>query len=70
MRPVRVEVITYTPTFFFHCQHCEITFREMGVGTAMRRDQARDGGEAVRVIRSFVPYIHTTCNQGAPKARG
>lgn len=42
MRPVRVEVITYTPTFFFHCQHCELTFREMGVGAAVHRDQARD----------------------------
>lgn len=42
MRPVRVEVITYTPTFFFHCQHCELTFREMGVGAAVHRDQARE----------------------------
>jgi hypothetical protein len=42
LRPVRVEVITYTPTFFFHCQHCELTFREMGVGAAVHRDQARD----------------------------
>jgi hypothetical protein len=42
MRPVRVEVITYTPTFFFHCQHCELTFREMGVGAAVHRDQSRD----------------------------
>jgi hypothetical protein len=40
MRPVRVEVVTYTPTFFFHCQHCELTFREMGVGAAVHREQA------------------------------
>lgn len=42
MRPVRVEVITYTPTFFFHCQHCELAFQEMGVGGAVRREQARE----------------------------
>jgi hypothetical protein len=42
MAPVRVEVITYTPTFFFHCQHCELTFQEMGVGAAVHREQARD----------------------------
>jgi hypothetical protein len=42
MRPVRVEVITYTPTFFFHCQHCELTFQEMGVGGAVHREQARE----------------------------
>ncbi len=42
MRPVRIEVITYTPTFFYHCQHCELAFREMGVGQAVHRDQSRD----------------------------
>jgi hypothetical protein len=42
MGPVRVEVITYTPTFFFHCQHCELTFQEMGVGAAVHREQARE----------------------------
>lgn len=42
MRPVRVEVITYAPTFFYHCQHCELTFREMGVGAAVHREQARE----------------------------
>jgi hypothetical protein len=42
MRPVQVEVITYTPTFFYHCQHCELTFQEMGVGEAVHREQARE----------------------------
>lgn len=42
MRPVRVEVITYAPTFFFHCQHCELAFQEMGVGAAVHREQARE----------------------------
>jgi hypothetical protein len=42
MRPVRIEVITYAPTFFYHCQHCELTFREIGVGEAVHRSQARE----------------------------
>jgi hypothetical protein len=42
MRPVRVEVITYAPTVFAHCQHCELTFGHAGLGQAMRRDQARE----------------------------
>lgn len=42
MRQVRVEVITYTPTFFYHCQHCELTFQHMGLGERFHRDQARE----------------------------
>jgi hypothetical protein len=42
MRPVRVEVITYTPTFFYHCQHCELTFQQMGMGERIHREQARE----------------------------
>jgi hypothetical protein len=42
MRPVRVEVITYTPTFFYHCQHCELTFQQMGVGERIHREQAAE----------------------------
>jgi hypothetical protein len=42
MRPVRIEVITYTPTFYYHCQHCELTFRQMGVGERIHREQAQE----------------------------
>jgi hypothetical protein len=42
MRPVKVEVITYAPTVFAHCQHCELTFGHAGVGEAIRRDQAKE----------------------------
>jgi hypothetical protein len=42
MKPVDVQVITYAPTVFYHCQHCELTFQEMGVGDRIHREQARD----------------------------
>ena len=40
-RPVRVEVITYAPTVFYHCQHCEVAFGQTGVGEHIHREQAR-----------------------------
>ena len=40
MRPVKVQVITYAPTIFYHCQHCELTFHEMGIGDRIRREEA------------------------------
>jgi hypothetical protein len=40
MKPLKVQVITYAPTVFYHCQHCELTFREMGIGDRVRREEA------------------------------
>lgn len=38
-KPVSVEVLTYAPTLFFHCQHCEVVWQEAGVGEKFRREQ-------------------------------
>lgn len=38
--PVSVEVIAYTPTEFYHCTHCEVTWHELGVGGRVHREQA------------------------------
>lgn len=42
MKPVSVQVITYAPTIFYHCQHCELTFQEMGIGERLRRREAAE----------------------------
>jgi hypothetical protein len=41
-RPVRVEVVTYAPTVFFHCQHCEVAFGQTSIGARVHREQARE----------------------------
>jgi len=41
-RPVLVEIVTYAPTIFFHCQHCEVAFGQTGIGERLHRDQARE----------------------------
>ena len=60
MRPLRIEVITYTPTFFYHCQHCELTFREMGVGQAVHREQAREAlpEDLTREFAAVSSWLH------------
>src|SRR5438105_3377293 len=35
-----VRVYTYAPTVFTHCQHCEVAFGEVGIGAAVRREEA------------------------------
>ena len=42
MHPVHVTVITYAPTVFRHCQHCEVAFEGMGLGERIHRAEARD----------------------------
>jgi hypothetical protein len=40
-RPVRVEIIAYAPTVFYHCQHCELVWQHTGFSDAVRREEAR-----------------------------
>jgi len=42
LKPLRVTVITYAPTDFRHCQHCEVAFEGMGLGERIHRAEARD----------------------------
>lgn len=37
--PVRVQVLTYAPTFFFHCSQCEIVFHHVGIGQKIHAEQ-------------------------------
>jgi hypothetical protein len=71
MRPVTVQVITYAPTVFYHCQHCELTFQEMGIGERLRRQEAAESLPADlgrdfaamsdwirQIVERFGPRIH------------
>lgn len=41
MKPLSVEVVAYAPTEFFHCGHCEVVWREAGVGQKVHAEQRR-----------------------------
>lgn len=41
-RRIRVDVITYAPTIFAHCQHCEVVFGRTSIGERVHREQARE----------------------------
>lgn len=41
MQPVSVQVVTYAPTVFRHCQHCEVAFEGIGLGERIHRAEAR-----------------------------
>jgi hypothetical protein len=39
LQPLTVEIITYAPTEFFHCTHCEVVFQQVGVGQKIHAEQ-------------------------------
>jgi len=70
-KPLTITIIAYAPTTFYHCQHCELTFRNVGIGERLRRQEAAQslpedlGLEFARVsdwVRSIVerhgPRVH------------
>ncbi len=36
---VKVELLAYAPTAFFHCRHCEVVWQQTGAGRALRQEQ-------------------------------
>jgi hypothetical protein len=37
--PLTVEIIAYAPTAYYHCTHCEVAWREMGVSNKFHQEQ-------------------------------
>lgn len=42
MEPVNVQVIALVPTAYYHCQHCELTFQHLGLGSRIHGEQVRE----------------------------
>ncbi len=38
-KPFLVEIIAYAPTAFYHCTHCEIAWREIGISNQAYEEQ-------------------------------
>ena len=71
MKPVSVQVITYAPTMFSHCQHCELTFREMGIGEQNRRREAAEAlpEDLVREFQDVSDWVHGLLERHGPRVR-
>ncbi len=39
--PLLVEIIAYAPTAYYHCTHCEVAWREIGVDNRIHDEQVR-----------------------------
>jgi hypothetical protein len=42
-KTVQVEILAYAPTEFYHCQHCELVWSQVGFGQKVRAEQRGSG---------------------------
>jgi hypothetical protein len=42
-QPVEIQILAYAPTEFFHCQHCEIVWQQVGIGDRFRAERREAG---------------------------
>jgi hypothetical protein len=71
MKPLTVEVITYAPTVFYHCQHCEVAFQEMGIGERLRRAEAAQAlpDDLAREFQAWSDWIHRLLERHGSRVR-
>jgi hypothetical protein len=71
MKPVSVQVITYAPTVFYHCQHCELTFQEMGIGERLRRREAAEAlpDDLTREYQAVSDWVHSLLERHGRRVR-
>ena len=41
--PLKVEIIAYAPTAFYHCQHCELVWNQIGFSRGVHEEQLDSG---------------------------
>lgn len=60
MQPVSVQIITYAPTAFRHCQHCELAFEGMGIGQPVQREAAASSlpDDLARQYQDVSNWVH------------
>ena len=53
LQPLTVEILTYAPTEFFHCTHCDVVFQPVGIGQKIHAEQ-REANLPDDLRREFV----------------
>jgi hypothetical protein len=69
--PLAIEVLTYAPTVFYHCQHCELTFQQVGIGDRVHRQHAREAlpDDLRDDFHALSDWIHSLAEEYGPRVR-
>ena len=63
--PLLVEILAYAPTAYYHCTHCEVAWREMGMNNRIHEEQLQsslpaDLIEEYAVVSNWVKELFKT----------
>jgi glutaredoxin len=69
MPPLSVQVITYAPTVFRHCQHCEVAFAGVGLGERIHRAEAQDAlpDDLAAEFQQVSDWVHGLLQRHGPR---
>jgi hypothetical protein len=67
--PLRVQVVTYAPTIFRHCQHCEVAFEGVGFAERIRRHEAKDAlpEDLAQEFQRVSDWVHGLLERHGPR---
>jgi hypothetical protein len=71
LEPVNVQVITYAPTVFRHCQHCEVAIAGVGWGERIHRAEAANAlpDDLLREYQQLSDWVHSLLERHGPRVR-
>ena len=71
MDSLSVEIITLAPTVYTHCQHCELTFGEVGLGERLRRQEAAETlpEDLARTYQALSDWVHRVLERHGDRVR-
>jgi hypothetical protein len=69
--PLAIEVLAYAPTVFYHCQHCELTFQQVGIGDRVHRQHAREAlpDDLRDEFHALSDWIHSLGEEYGPRVQ-
>lgn len=69
MPPLRVQVVTYAPTIFRHCQHCEVAFEGVGLAERIHGDEAKDAlpDDLAEEFQRVSDWVHDLLQRHGPR---
>ena len=69
MQPLSVQVITYAPTVFRHCQHCEVAFQGVGLGERIHRAESADAlpDDLAAEFQQVSDWVHGLLERHGPR---
>ncbi|CAG0928691.1 hypothetical protein TFLX_01016 [Thermoflexales bacterium] len=64
-KPLLIEVVTYAPTTFYHCTHCEVVWKETGFSQGVHEEQIASAlpPDVMQDYRAVSDWVNQLCQE-------